>query len=224
MDISELIKQIEEIYNKFMISDNTPDMEADLKIKLLDAISSTLAFCNLRKGPNSENLKVILDNLKEKLLVWDPYGPWFKENKELSKGTYDVITLAKTIKFEEAVTPLNIVKTEDFNAFKNTIQKELQILRNEIILIKDLINKIKPMKPTNTGIPTLAPKPIEVPRTTPVPIPKPVSVAQPIPVAKPVPIPKPVAVHKPSEIPTSVPLTDLPPSSTTEEKDSSKLF
>lgn len=216
MDISGLIKQIEEIYNKFMISDNTPDMEADLKIELLDAISSTLAFCNLRKGPNSEILKTKLDDLKEKLLLWDPYGPWFKENKELSTGTYDVITLAKTIKFEEDIAPLNVVKAEDFNNFKNSIQKEIQILKNEIILIKDLINQ---MKSTAIETPKLAPKPIQVAPTasTPqlVPIPKPVSVAQPIPIAK------------PSEVPTPIPLTEPPSSSLeepTKEKDSSKLF
>ncbi|MFX1451190.1 MAG: hypothetical protein ACFFCM_10135 [Promethearchaeota archaeon] len=235
MDISELIKQIEEIYNKFMISDNTPDMEADLKIKLLEAISSTLAFCNLRTGPNSENLKTKLNDLKDKLLIWDPFGPWFKENKELSKSAYDAITLAKTLKFEDEVPPSIFLKIEDFNAFKNTIQSEMQILKNEINTIKDSIKQSKIIKPTSVPVSGLAPKPI--------PIPKPVPVAQPVSKPEPVPIPKPIPVSKPTEIPTPVPLTDLPASSVEEikhvrpeldsvltdkkideEKDTSKLF
>ncbi|MFX0132559.1 MAG: hypothetical protein ACFFDN_02815 [Candidatus Hodarchaeota archaeon] len=227
MDISELIKQIEAIYNKFMISDNTPDMEAELKIKLLDSISSTLAFCNLRTGPNSENLKLKLNDLKDKLLVWDPFGPWFKENNELPKITYDVITLAKTIKFEKEVLPVNTVKIEDFNAFKNAIQIELQNIKNDINSIKVILKNIRSIKPK------LATKPIETPESAvlevvpdervistpkPVPIPKPVS-------TQPVPIPKPVPVAKPTEVPTPVAVTELPISSEEpKKKDSSKLY
>lgn len=227
MDILELIEKMEDIYKKFMISDNTPDMEADLKIQLLETISSMIAFCNLKKTPYSEELLVKINNLKEKLLIWDPFGPWFKELKELSQETYDLIALAKTFKFEEEVLPLNYVTLDDFNTFKNTIEQELTSFKSQFDSIKNLINKMeislsnlqvpKPIsQPIEVEEPTPALTPVSKPKMKPAAKPKPVSKVKPVPLqkpiskAKPVPIPKPVPITEPVPEPTPVPITEIP--------------
>ncbi|MHA1378835.1 MAG: hypothetical protein ACTSRG_10675 [Candidatus Helarchaeota archaeon] len=235
MDITELIQKVEEIYKNFMISDNTPDMEADLKIQLLDTISSMLAFCNLKKSPQSDNLSIMINNLKEKLLVWDPFGPWFKENKELVSGAYDLITQAKTLKFEEEVHPSNIVTLDDFNNFKSFVQKELQNLKDNIKTIKESIINIGKIKLQAKLVPKPTPKPptklksvpeepiLEVvtkPQPKPV-VPKPIPLDTPIPGTEPEvatkPEVKPKSVKKPVSIPKPVPITESPDTSTTTE-------
>jgi len=253
LDILEFIQKAEEIYKKFMISDNTPDLEADLKIQLLETLSSMLAFCKLKKGEQAEALKTMINSLKDKLLSWDPYGPWFKENKELSTGVYDLITQAKMFKFAEEVLPSNIVTSEEFNNFKNSIQNEFQSIKKAINLIKQSITSLgsvrPPSKPVIRAPPKPAPKPVSTPSDTPIltvvskPEPKKAPVPKPVPLDTPTPESKPAPTSKPLVIPKPVPITEVPMKTPTEpeykgseltsvlsakkkveKKDSSKLF
>ncbi|MHA1402599.1 MAG: hypothetical protein ACTSSI_02460 [Candidatus Helarchaeota archaeon] len=219
-EFDEMIKELENIFEQLLTRDNTPDQEVTLKMKILKLLSSIKAYAEVKSSLSSQGLIQQLDALQSRLLEWDPFGPWFKEVKELVSSVQDVITTAKKVKFEETmpVERQGGISNIAFNDFKMKIENEIARLRKDMNEIKSVLKsaikgEIRPIaKPKEKPVAVVIPKvkPVSQPTTE---IPPPVN----IPIEKPQP--------KPVELPQPVPITEPPePEPEPEPQDFSNQF
>ncbi|MHA1271130.1 MAG: hypothetical protein ACTSPY_15155 [Candidatus Helarchaeota archaeon] len=139
MAINEELNKFEALYKKLMTEDNTPDDEAQAKMELLEIISDIEA-----KIGNVDNaLKKEIDTVKELVLSWDPYGPWFKEDRNLVKNVYNLITSLKKLKYLGQNASKGNADVSNIQNLKNEIQGIKNEFSQELKRIKDDIKNIK---------------------------------------------------------------------------------
>ncbi|MHA1248845.1 MAG: hypothetical protein ACTSRP_02520 [Candidatus Helarchaeota archaeon] len=140
MDLDEELKKFEGLYKRLMTEDNTPDDEAQAKMDLLEMISNIEAALGDIEGA----LKDQLEKVKEDLLSWDPYGPWFKEQRDLVKGIYNLITNIKKYKYSGKTIPSGgAQKLPDIENLKKEITEIKNTFTQKINKITDDIKNIK---------------------------------------------------------------------------------
>ena len=216
MVTEELIQKLEALYQSLLTKDATPDEEAEAKAKLLEIFSSIKAYAEMQGGEIAQNLVYQTNALKDLLLAWDPYAaPWFKEEKTLVDGVYNILASAKTLTIQKSSgadgSAISALKqqvdeiTSSFSAQIANLQNEIASIKKSIIALATAMkNKFesqsKPVEPAQSSIPVVEQKPVSL--RTPVPL-----VEAPI-SPKPVPrekskkaTPKPVSIPKPIPIP-----------------------
>jgi hypothetical protein len=138
--LNEEIEKLATLYKKLMTEDNTPDEEAQAKMEFLEIISNIEAMI----GEKDDDLNQQIDEVKDKLLSWDPYGPWFKEQRELVKEIYNLITNVKKFKFSgEASDSMGTDGVPDVKKLKNEIQDLRSEVNSKINLINEDLKNIK---------------------------------------------------------------------------------
>jgi hypothetical protein len=156
------VAQIEKIYSILIKGESNPQQEVEMRIELIDALSNLEASLISEKIHNQEFI-VLLTNLREALLGWDPYGQWFRQQKDLVDAVYQVIINAKNVVF---------VKNQEASSEATRLKKELSALKSELSDLRSLMNKlVTDKKDTPQEIPS---PPIEQPivePTTPTPPP-----------------------------------------------------
>ncbi|MBD3229280.1 MAG: hypothetical protein GF329_13940 [Candidatus Lokiarchaeota archaeon] len=151
MAINDEIKKLESLYKKLMTEDNTPDEEAQAKMEYLEIISNIEAMIGSRMD---DELESGMDSVKEALLSWDPYGPWFKEQRNLVKDVYKLIISIKKHKFtsssgedieyEDIRSEVQGIRN-DFNAKFKKIDEDIRNIKKSIkIIVQNIQNKLKP--------------------------------------------------------------------------------
>jgi len=133
MSINEELQKFESLYKKLMTEDNTPDDEANAKMELLEILSNIEALI----GNLNSDLKNEMENVKELLLSWDPYGPWFKEQRDLVKFTYNLITSIKKHKYSIMKSPTQM---DNSQPAINELKREIQNIKAEFTTKFDKIN------------------------------------------------------------------------------------
>jgi len=217
MEPKNALKQLEELYQRLMSKDLTPDEEAQAKVQLLAILSSIKAHASIQQGPRSQDTLAQTNSLKELLLNWDPYGSaWFKEDKTLVNSVYNLLAAVKTLLMQTPSTPdtaviQNLKKQIDelgmnLKSQIVNLQKEVATIKNSVIKLatafKDHVNS-KP-KPQENPV-SVAPAPRAVEQ-------KPISLnpasSRPKPIFTPAPVTSPTP--KPVLIPMEA-LADLAP-------------
>ncbi|MHC1591423.1 MAG: hypothetical protein ACXQS8_05015 [Candidatus Helarchaeales archaeon] len=239
VEFDRMIAELEGLFEQLLTRDNTPDQEVSYKMSMLKLLSSIRAYAEVKAGPASQELVRDLDSLNNKLVEWDPFGPWFKEVKDLVSLVQKVITGCKKLKFEETIPAAQRggVLNATFNAFQAKIEKELEIVRKELAEIKTVLKSVikgeipRPSKTVQKPIavkpaasqpakttPRPKPTPVEIPKTPAKPKPKPVELPQPVPITEP-------PVSKPKSKPTAKPTAQKKPPQPSEPQDKSeRLF
>ncbi|MFX1598553.1 MAG: hypothetical protein ACFFC5_05770, partial [Promethearchaeota archaeon] len=89
------------------------------------------------------------EHVKNLLIAFDPYGPWFREVIELVDEVYDLIAEAKSIKLEETIqkTPANLdIKLSELNQnlekLSSTVSSEISKLRDELDSLRFLVSQV----------------------------------------------------------------------------------
>ncbi|MBN1328737.1 MAG: hypothetical protein JXA54_04610 [Candidatus Heimdallarchaeota archaeon] len=129
------IQRIEKIYSILIRGDTNPQQESEMRVELIDVLSNLEATLIGEREHNNDFVSQ-LEILREKLLDWDPYGHWFRQQKELVDLVYEVIINAKNVIFKREVT-------ESSEATR--LKGELDVLKSELddlrLLIKSLVKE-----------------------------------------------------------------------------------
>lgn len=150
MTINDEIEKLESLYKKLMTEDNTPDEEAQAKMEYLEIISNIEAMI----GNMDKDLENEMESVKEALLSWDPYGPWFKEQRNLVKGVYKLIISIKKHKFTSIAgedkeygdirSEVKVIRNEFDSKFKK-IDEDIRNIKKSIkIIVENIQYKLKP--------------------------------------------------------------------------------
>ena len=126
------VKRIENIYSELIKGETNPQKEVEMRVDLIDALSNLDASLYSEKEKNQEFI-TLLAKLREALLNWDPYGQWFRHQKELVDTVYEVIIKAK-----------NVVFTKSSNSAEEAtrLKTELNVLKNELNELRSLMSSL----------------------------------------------------------------------------------
>ncbi|MCF2142719.1 MAG: hypothetical protein K9W42_03375 [Candidatus Heimdallarchaeota archaeon] len=126
------VKRIENIYSELIKGETNPQKEVEMRVDLIDALSNLEASLYSEKEKNQEFI-TLLAKLRETLLNWDPYGQWFRHQKELVDTVYEVIVKAK-----------NVVFTKSSNSAEEAtrLKTELTVLKNELNELRSLMSSL----------------------------------------------------------------------------------
>ncbi|MHA1356492.1 MAG: hypothetical protein ACTSRC_00095 [Candidatus Helarchaeota archaeon] len=227
MEPRDIIQKLETLYQSLMTKDLTPDEEAQSKVQLLEILSSIKAHSDVHGGDQAGNIQGQVENLKDMLLDWDPYGSaWFKEEKTLVDAVYNLLAAVKTLSLQNVTTSGSVsinTLSQKIEGIENTLRSELDNLKTEVATIKKSVislatamkekfasmntvqsqNRIAPSADNQKPMPTSAPvlKQVSMPVSRGAPLPKPV----PIPTQnKRETTPKPISLPRPIPIPLDV--------------------
>jgi len=126
------IDRLESIYSTLIKGETNPQQEAELRVELIDTISSLEASIIGEKESNKEFI-VLLETAREIVLNWDPYGYWFRQHKELVDQIYDVIVKAKNVVFSQS---------QDSSGEASRLKKELASLKSELSDLRSLMSSL----------------------------------------------------------------------------------
>jgi len=126
------IDRLETIYSTFIKGDTNPQQETELRIELIDTISNLEASIIGQKESNKEFVS-LLENTREIVLNWDPYGHWFRQHKELVDLIYDIIVKGKNVVF---------VQDEESAGEASRLKKELASLKSELNDLRSLMSSL----------------------------------------------------------------------------------
>ncbi|MBD3191719.1 MAG: hypothetical protein GF308_13815 [Candidatus Heimdallarchaeota archaeon] len=144
------IKELESKYSLLLKGETTPEQETELKLELIDLLSTLEANASTASQENKPFITLLKDT-REALLHWDPYGPWFREQKNLVDSFYEIIVNAKKV-------VLGKDSSED-RGEASRLKKELSALRTEITELKSFMMELLKSKTP----PTSSPKSLEQP-------------------------------------------------------------
>lgn len=149
MNLEKAIEKLENTYRAMLNGDFTPEEEARARVQMLSFLSTIRAAALASTGVTAESLADKTEHIKNLLIAFDPYGPWFREVNELVDGIYDLITTAKTIKLEETIhrPPIDLdAKLNELNQnlekLSLTVSSEVSTLRNELDSLRHLVSRI----------------------------------------------------------------------------------
>jgi len=129
------VQRIEKIYSILIKGETNPQQEVEMRVELIDVLSNLEAALISEREYNKDFVSQ-LETLREILLEWDPYGHWFRQQKELVDLVYEVIINAKNVVFSMEVT-------ESSEATR--LKGELDVLKSELddlrLLIKSLVKE-----------------------------------------------------------------------------------
>jgi hypothetical protein len=158
------VSRIEKIYSILIKGESNPQQEVEMRIELIDSLSNIEASLISEKEHNQEFISLLIQ-LRESLLNWDPYGQWFRQQKNLVDAVYDVIVKAKTVVFakekqasSEATRlkkELSALKTElsDLRSLMSSLIKEKSASETETSPIKPVAPFVQPTEPVESAIP-----------------------------------------------------------------------
>ena len=138
---TENVGKIEQIYSALIKGESTPQQEAELRVELIDILSNIEASIAAEKEHNLEFVS-LLENVREAFLNWDPYGQWFRYQKELVDLVYGVIVNAKTVVFTQK---------QESSEEASRLKKELDIMKSEINDLRSLLSSLV-KKPSDSTI------------------------------------------------------------------------
>lgn len=149
MNLEKAIEKLENTYRAMLNGDFTPEEEARARVQMLSFLSTIRAAALASTGRAAESLADKTEHIKNLLIAFDPYGPWFREVNELVDGIYDLITTAKTIRLEETIhrPPANLdARLNELNQslekLSSTVSSEVSTLRKEIDSLRLLVSRI----------------------------------------------------------------------------------
>ena len=128
----KLTERLDEIYSFLLKGESNSSQEAELKIEIIDLLSSIQAALISEKEKNSDFI-IVLEKAQEAIILWDPFGNWFRQQKQLKELLYDIIVKAKSVVFTN-----NQTSSSEASRLKkelNSLKSELNDLRS---LMKDL--------------------------------------------------------------------------------------
>lgn len=125
-------KRLDEIYSLLIKGESTSGQEAELRVEIIDLLSNIQAAVIDTKEANQEFIK-ILEKAREMILEWDPYGHWFRQQKELVEIAYDVIVKAKSVVFSAE---------QNSSSEANKLKQELDSLKSELYDLRSLMSNL----------------------------------------------------------------------------------
>jgi len=126
------IKRIENIYSVLIKGETNPQKEVEMRVELIDALSSLEASLYSEKEANQEFIALLI-KLRETLLNWDPYGQWFRHQKDLVDMVYEVIVKAKNVIF---------TRSSDSAEEASRLKTELSALKSELNELRSLMSSL----------------------------------------------------------------------------------
>ncbi|NHJ40822.1 MAG: hypothetical protein FK731_12395 [Asgard group archaeon] len=126
------VSRIEKIYSILIKGESNPQQEVEMRIELIDSLSNIEASLISEKDHNQDFI-VLLVKLRELLLNWDPYGQWFRLQKNLVDSVYEVLINAKNVVF---------VQEKQAASEASRLKKELDALKNELSDLRSLMSSL----------------------------------------------------------------------------------
>ena len=123
---------LEEIYAILIKGDSSAGREAELRVAIIDILSTLEASIIGEKVKNKDFIE-LLNTARESILEWDPHGHWFRHEKHLIDIVYKVIVQTKSVVFS---------KTTSNNSEASKIKDELAALKSELNDLRSLMNNL----------------------------------------------------------------------------------
>jgi len=125
-------KRLDEIYSLLIKGESTSGQEAELRVEIIDLLSNIQAAVISTKETNQDFI-IILEKAREMILEWDPFGHWFRQQKELIDIIYDVIVKAKSV----------VITTEQNSTSEaSKLKQELDTLKSELNDLRSLMSNL----------------------------------------------------------------------------------
>ena len=126
------VTSLEEIYAILIKGDSNAGREAELRVAMID-IMSTLEASIIGEKDNNKGFIELLDSARDIILEWDPYGQWFRHEKKLVDIVYKVIVQTKSVVFSQ---------TKSNGSEASKIKNELAALKSELNDLRSLMNNL----------------------------------------------------------------------------------
>jgi len=120
---------LEETYAILIKGESNSSQEAELRVAIIDIISSLEASLIGEKDSNNEFIE-LLNSARDMLLDWDPKNHWFRHQKQLIEIVEKVITQAKNM------------------TFTNTDTSEASQIKDELAALKSELNDLRSLMST----------------------------------------------------------------------------
>ncbi len=140
------VQKIEKIYSALIKGETNAQQEVEMRVELIDVLSNIEAILISERANNKEFISQ-LESLRDILLDWDPYGHWFRQQKDLVDLVYKVIINAKNVVFTKEIADSS--EATRLKGELDTLKSELDDLRS---LIKSLVRE-KPDQPITPAEP-----------------------------------------------------------------------
>lgn len=139
------IEELELKYSLLLKGETTPEQETELKLELIELLSTLEANASTASKENKDFI-TLLKETREALLHWDPYGPWFREQKNLVDSFYEIIVNAKKVVLGKS-------SPETGGGEASRLKRELSALRTEINELKSFMMELLKTKSPPTSTP-----------------------------------------------------------------------
>ena len=129
------VTSLEEMHAILVKGESHSSQEAELRIAIIDIISSLEASLIGEKETNSEFIE-LLTSTRDKVLDWNPHKQWFRHQKQLNDTVIKVIVQSKSVVF---------TRTDSSDA--SQIKDELAALKSELTDLRSLMSTLVKEKP-----------------------------------------------------------------------------
>ncbi|MFW9924959.1 MAG: hypothetical protein ACFFDW_16910 [Candidatus Thorarchaeota archaeon] len=141
INLTESIHRLDEIYSILLKGETDSGQEAAFRVEIID-ILSTIQASILVDRERFQSFILLLENVREMLLNWDPFNQWFRQQKELLKTVYEVIVQGK-----------NLLITQESSQITETsrLKDELDSLKSELSDLRSLMSELIKTKIISTS-------------------------------------------------------------------------
>jgi hypothetical protein len=159
---TEALEELETKYSILIKGETNPEQESELRVELIDLISTLEANAIIDEIRNKSFLESLKDT-RQALMAWDPYGPWFRQQKELVDSVYNIIVKAKNVVFTKPAVDSTSVEEQNLRQELTALKSELNDLKS---LMKDLMKTktMEPLKEVTDKPPTVESASIDEPK------------------------------------------------------------
>ncbi|MFW9831246.1 MAG: hypothetical protein ACFFD8_05680, partial [Candidatus Thorarchaeota archaeon] len=146
MNETEGIQRLEELYRALMGSDIGTSQEVKAKAEIISLIPQLKAIIQTQDTPESQELSLQLETLYERVSKWNPLTAWFRDEEELVKIYFDVLSNVRLflIRHKGPTEESSTLVSESLSSVRNTITQLATVIEEIRVTVKTLLEIVSP--------------------------------------------------------------------------------
>lgn len=166
MNETEGIQRLEEIYRVLMGSDIGTSQEVKAKAEIISLIPQLKALILAQETQESNELSQKLEMLYEMVSKWNPLTAWFRDEEELVKLFFDVLSEVRLflIRHKGPTEESSALVSESLSSVRTTITQLATVVEEIRVTVKTLLEIVSPTPEVHARIAGLSSRALELER------------------------------------------------------------
>ena len=166
MNETESVQRLEELYRNLMGSDIGTSQEVKAKAEIISLIPQLKAIIHAQDTPETQELSQQLESLYEMVSKWNPLTAWFRDEEELVKLYFDVLSKVRLflIRHKGPTEESSTLVSESLESIRQTITQLATVVEEIRVTVKTLLEIVSPTPEVHGRIAGLSSRALELER------------------------------------------------------------